>query len=404
MITYFNGSSGCYVTKQVTINSPVATISGISSICPGFSNSLGNIDVGGVWSSSNAAVATINSGSGSVTGISTGTTIITYTTSPACYSTAIQTVNAAPIPIGGSTDVCMNGTTNLIGAPAGGTWSSSNMANATISSGGIVRGIAPGVTTIQYTLSSGCIATKDVSVNSLPDAITGITSVCVNATTDLFSSPSGGTWTSSNTVKSTIDATSGVVTGKSAGTSSITYMLPTGCYVKTTVTTKAPPAAIWGTTTISQGGAQILYCSPGGGAWSSADPGIASYNPVTGGRTYGVSAGTTTVTYTIPATGCFSTTTVNVVSARPGQETTISGGQKSFSIFPNPSQGVLNVETSVSGTFAVFTIDGRQVASYEITETATTLSLPNDLASGMYMCKFTGGDGSTEMVRLVYER
>jgi uncharacterized protein YjdB len=403
MITYRNGSSGCYVTKEVTINSSVATISGTANICPGFTTSLSNADGGGTWSSSNTGVATVD-GSGVVTGVSTGTAIITYTTSPGCYKTTIQTVKTAPSPIGGPTEVCQNATVTVYSGPSGSAWSSSNMAIATISSGGIIRGIAPGVTTIQYTLSTGCIATKDVSVNNPPDAITGVTSVCVNATTDLFSGPSGGTWASSNTVKSTIDATSGVVTGKSAGTSSITYMLPTGCYVKTAVTTKAPPAAIWGTTTISQGDAQILYCSPGGGAWSSADPGIASYNPAQGGRTYGVSAGTTTVTYTIPSTGCFSTTEVTVASARPGQEITVNGDQKKFNIYPNPNQGVLNVETSENGTFAVFTIDGRQVANYEITETATTLSLPNDLASGVYMCKFTGADGSTEMVRLVYER
>jgi hypothetical protein len=75
-----------------------------------------------------------------------------------------------------------------------------------------------------------------------------------------------------------------------------------------------------------------------------------------------------------------------------------------FSVYPNPTSGALTIEAPVTGVFTVYTIDGRQVQQYTITEATTKVALPNNLASGIYMCRFNGDDGSTTMVRLVYEQ
>jgi hypothetical protein len=53
--------------------------------------------------------------------------------------------------------------------------------------------------------------------------ITGTATVCVGNTTQLANSSTGGTWTSSNTSVATVNLTSGLVTGVSAGTVTITY-------------------------------------------------------------------------------------------------------------------------------------------------------------------------------------
>lgn len=80
-----------------------------------------------------------------------------------------------------------------------------------------------------------------VTVNLLPAAITGTTSVCVGSTATLSSATAEGTWSSGTPSVATVNATSGVVTGVSSGTTVITYTLVTGCSVTTTVTVNPLP-------------------------------------------------------------------------------------------------------------------------------------------------------------------
>jgi trimeric autotransporter adhesin len=402
----FRVSSGCASTTIVTVNGPAATFSGTANICPGDLVTLTPSTGGGTWASSNPAKAIIDMTSGEVTGVSSGTATITYFITPSCYSTLTQTVKNAPGTIGGNSSVCVAATTNLTCGPAGGIWSSSDMTAGTISTSGIVRGVAPGATTISYLLNTGCVATKSIAVNDIPSAITGPLAVCIGDNVSLGASPGGGTWSSSNTVKAGVDLTSGLVTGMSQGTSKITYMLPGGCYTQSTMVVNPPPAAITGPTTVTAGGAIILYSATGGGSWSSADPGIASFNPVAGGRVYGVSGGTTTVTYQFPATGCMRTASVTVVSGRPGNAA-ITAEQKlvnEFSVYPNPAAGELTIETTENGKFDVYSIDGKLIFETNISSAITAIDIPADVTPGVYMCKFSGVSGKSESLRLVIQR
>ena len=119
----------------------------------------------------------------------------------------------------------------------------------------------------------------------------------------------------------------------------------------------------------------------------------------------GVSIGATTITYTL-GTGCRTTRGISVVASRPS-----SGGAESINqqagqikVYPNPTSGTLVIESGVGGVLTVFTIDGKEVARYEVSTRATTVSLPQHLAAGVYMCRFSGIDGTTALERLVYER
>jgi hypothetical protein len=73
-----------------------------------------------------------------------------------------------------------------------------------------------------------------VTVNPLPSAITGATSVSTGSFT-ILSDPGGGTWSSSSSTIATIGATTGLTLGVTAGTTIITYTLATGCIATTTV-------------------------------------------------------------------------------------------------------------------------------------------------------------------------
>ena len=126
-------------------------------------------------------------------------------------------------PIVNIATVCAGSTIALSNTTTGGVWSSSAPSVAIIGSTGIVTGIALGTTTITYDMGSGCFVTRTVSVNPFPAPITGSPSLCIGATTLLSSATPGGFWTSVPTTVASVGITSGVVSGITLGTSTISY-------------------------------------------------------------------------------------------------------------------------------------------------------------------------------------
>src|SRR5205814_5273096 len=61
-------TTGCRITKTVIVRPLPDRISGVTYLTAGSTTTFANLTSGGVWSSSNSAVATIGSGTGSVTG------------------------------------------------------------------------------------------------------------------------------------------------------------------------------------------------------------------------------------------------------------------------------------------------------------------------------------------------
>jgi uncharacterized protein YjdB len=158
-VTNANGCSTT-VSATVTVNAPptVAPITGNSNVCPGTTSQLSDATAGGVWSSSDNSVATVD-GTGLVTGVAVGTVNIIYTVTDVndgCSGADTATVTVSTLPsvspittTAPSFDVCEGGTIKLKDATPGGTWSSTNPANATISASGVVTGILNGTTTIK---------------------------------------------------------------------------------------------------------------------------------------------------------------------------------------------------------------------------------------------------------------
>ncbi len=231
-------------TKAITVNATpsVGAITGIATVCAGFTTQLSDATAGGQWTSSNTTVATVSTG-GLVTGIKAGSVTITYTlTSVNCgtsFATRTVTVsNASSVAaITGSSAVCLGNAIQLTDATSGGIWNTSNGSIATVSTTGIVRGVRAGTVTITYSVSGSCgqsSATHQVTVNTSPVAgtITGPGTLCVRGTITLANTTAGGTWSSTNSSIVTVNS-SGVVTGVRLGTAMINYTVTNACGIAT---------------------------------------------------------------------------------------------------------------------------------------------------------------------------
>jgi uncharacterized protein YjdB len=198
------------------------------------------------WKSSNTSVATV-SNTGMVSGISVGSATITVTTSNG-GKTASCTVTVNPVRVTGvtmnktSTAMLVDGNETLTYTirPANATnknvtWSSSNTSVATVSNSGLVTGVSAGtadiiVITADGGYNHGCTVTVSASVVN----VTGVSldktsaSTAVASTVTLIptivptnSTNQSVTWSSNNTAVATV-SNSGLVTGVSAGTATIT--------------------------------------------------------------------------------------------------------------------------------------------------------------------------------------
>jgi trimeric autotransporter adhesin len=402
-------SALCASTAVLTVTTP-PSITGTALICAVCTSTLTGTPGGGTWTSSIPTRATIGSSSGIVSGVSAGTTTMSYVAG-GCRSTRIVTVNPSTSPSFGTPVVCVGQTNSTLSNPVpGGTWSSSNTSIATVQAAtGILTGVAVGNANITYTLSPGSYTIIVATVGALVASNVGTTSICPGTTSALTNATAGGTWRSTNTLIATVGSLTGIVTGISAGTSSISYEVNVGCFRVSTFTIKSVPTITTSAsiTTVVLGGTRTLSASPGGGVWSSANPAIATATGSGTGIIGGVSLGGTTVTYTNAAGfgGCFRTRAMTVVPARPDGPVVSEAAQTGvLKVFPNPTSGSLTIDAPVAGTFSVYTIDGKEVAQYTVSASVNMVTLPSNLATGIYMSRFIGVDGSSAIVRLVYEQ
>lgn len=202
------------------------------------------------WSTSSGATATVDA-NGLVTGVAAGQVTIMATSSGKSGTSSITVSAAAPVvttvtvaPT--SASVGVGATTPLTATvkdQAGNamtgqtvTWTTSSASNATVSSSGVVTGVAAGSATITAT-SSGKSGTSAITVTAAAPVVTTVTvaptsaSVMVGATTPLTAtvkdqngtvmSGQTVTWTTSNSAAATVSS-SGVVSGVAAGSATIT--------------------------------------------------------------------------------------------------------------------------------------------------------------------------------------
>ena len=367
-----NASESCNAlmidSALIILNPSPGPINGLTTICAGTSTTLTDTAAGGMWSSNDISIASIDT-TGLMTGIGSGNTFITYTLPSTCYVTASVTVNALPVvaAITGTTNECLGAVSTLADATGGGVWSTTDATIAPVDPLGNVTGLTVGVVTIAYAVTdvNGCIgaATTPDTVNAMPvvDAITGAMSVCVNGTVTLLDDSTGGVWNSGDVTIATIDPATGKVTGIAAGTANITYTLTGagGCTASATNVETVNPLPdvdpIIGLNSVCAGFTIVLTDASAGGSWSSSDATVATVDAT--GIVTGVGLGGSAIYYTVTnGFGCMNTAFDNVtvgaaitgVSVLPGGNVTLCGGSP-INLIVTTADTTLTYQWSMNG-------------------------------------------------------
>jgi len=327
-VTYTLDATGCFAESQIlTVTPPPVVTNDLDTICIGSFTDV-TPTAGGTWATSDGSVATVTDG-GIVEGIGEGVAELRFTDSnTGCTSdTVFITVIPQPtITFVGNDSICVNGVTQL--EPSDNvSWTSSNTSIATITTDGIVTGIAPGTVTVQVTdLVTGCVSdvTPTIYVLDAPTvALDATASICIGDLTSVNSFGVAGTWVAVDDAVASVDANTGLVTAEGPGqTTFIFTATATGCTAETgpLVVDSPPPATAQFPTICINNQTDLNPAS--GGTWTAYDEDIASLSP-NGFIAIGQSAGTARFIFTSDDTGCDSDTVF--VTVTPGDDISITG-------------------------------------------------------------------------------
>ncbi|MCD6010590.1 MAG: surface protein [Flavipsychrobacter sp.] len=288
--------------------------------------------------------------------------------------------------ITGPSAVCIGSTIALSDTAAGGTWSSSNPAVATVGSSiGSVTGVSAGIATITYTTGSG-FATIDITVESFPNpgTITGPDSLCAWAPALYANIAPGGTWAVSNG-KGTVDS-AGNFTGMFAGLDTLFYVVTNSCGSDTAAKEiKIKPLAeadmIFAPAGVCVGDTISLMVTVPGGTWHVTNP---TAQLIDTAKLIGISPGADTVFYRVE-NSCSADTAVRVftVTAYPSAGS-ITGPSvlcvnQTITLTDTMKNGVWrnrNSNTAISGALIVTGVkEGLDTISYTVTNTCATDSV-----------------------------
>lgn len=357
-----------------------------------------------LFASGNTQVATV-SASGLVTGISTGTATITAT-SEGASGTAVVTIAPDPVAVvdvsPSSTSIVVGSSVQLIATPrnvsgqplTGRTifWSSGSPSLATVSSSGVVTGLAPGnaviVATVDGKQGSALVQVRLVPVASVTVTPTTAT-ILVNQTVALTATPvdaSGNPlsgrivgWSSSDNAIATVSAT-GVVTALAAGSVTITASSEGQSGTATVTVGQVPVATVAVTpsqSTVTVGQTVTLVANPLDAAgqpltgravtWTSSSPGIASVSAT--GVVTAVSVGSAVITATVEGVDGLATVVVNPA---PVASVTVS-----------PSSRTLTVGQTATLSATALDAAGNVIAGAPITWSSTNTAVATVSSGGV---------------------
>ncbi len=359
------GANGCTSTSSstVTVNQlPAVSISGNSNLCAGASTTL--TATGGdtyVWSNGD------NTASITVTPSSSSTYTVTATSASGCTATNTQNVvvNALPTPtISGNLAVCQGGSTTLTASGNGSFVWSNGQTNASIT----VSPTSPSTFSVTATGSNGCTASTSANLTILNGATSTTDAVICQNDTYLF----GGN------------------TYSDAGTYNLTLTAANGCDSVATLnlTVNALPSA-----TIVLNGNDL-----------STSTTYASYQWYFNGVEIN---GATNQTYTPTQNGNYSVEVLEASTACTGISAdfnvtfigTDAVQAQTFRLFPNPSRGQLNIQSTESlNRVDIYNIEGQllqSVSGNNITE--FTL----DGAAGVYTLRLFAQNGQVQVAKVV---
>ena len=398
------------ITMVVYTMPSVSLIQGPDSVCRQASITLTDSSNGGTWSTSSAAIATVNN-VGHVTGVAAGLDTIRYTITNYCGTDSkflAIIVKAAPtvLAVSGAAHLCTGASASLYtDSTLGGTWSTSNSAVATVDTLGNVTPLTNGNINVVYSLTNSCGTTnrtKAIVVSSAPvqSPIAGSSSVCQSDTIHLHDLAPGGTWSSSDPNIALVSAAGGagpggafgLLVGVTAGTDTIKYLVINFCGAdsETAVITVDPLPVVYpisGADSICPGASGSLTEFATGGTWSSSNASVATVD--TSGHVTGVANGTATITYSL-TNGCGTTTqtkTVNIYCSSTGVNSITE--DKNTILYPNPVHDVLNIKGATVATIHIVNMYGQTVASVNNTGKIELSAIP----AGIYFIQLYNAAG-----------
>jgi hypothetical protein len=431
------GQCANIANMTITVN-PLPTISGGSSVCLNSKLQLTGSGIAATtnpWTSSNTAVATV-SNTGLVTGVSAGTTTITYTNSNGCSNTTTITVGSTVAPSFTQVSAICSGA-NLTALPTtssnsiNGTWTPSMNNSST--------------TTYTFTPSSGqCAntATMTITVNPLPTvSITanGSTEFCQGNSVDLNANTSNGLtyrWRKNN------DNISGAATASYNSNTSGSYTVVVTNSSNCEATSNAiivtvnpsPNVTLSGLNNITNYHAapQTLIGNPPGGTYVGAGVTNNSFNPSKAGLgmksiaySYSDNLGCTgktslnTMVFDTLGIVCttFDTLTTNVydtvlttVTDTLIINTTLSlpapNNENTILIYPNPASDHITIDNGNFAAMAGYSIKitnnaGQQVFQSAINQAQFYVDLSTWSGNGLYFVHLIDPKNKTVTVRKI---
>ena len=382
--------SGCTITRSVTVHA-MAPIVGIDSVCVGENRYLTNIVGGGMWTSQYPGIATVTPDSGKVTGITGwGSSNITYTLPTGCVSIVNFNVIAFPPPIyPGPRTACPGTTVTLTDSITGGYWSSGNTSIATANaSSGINTGVSAGTANITYTISPGCSVSTVITINPLPDPITGTGILCPGNKDTLYDATLYGLWSTITPSLAIVDSY-GLVTTFIPPASSpgpnlamIRYTLPwSGCYQTKTITVDLLPVP-----TINNIGG-TLYTTLGYSSYQWYD---SSQGLIVGATVPNVAAALIDYYYVIvtDSVGCKGESAIyHNTSILVGVNNTVANS--TITIYPNPANEIIYIGSPVKVRAVISDLEGKTELEQD---NATEMDISH-LADGMYLISLYDENG-----------
>ncbi len=227
--------------------------------------------------------------------------------------TIMLSINVMSLPnagiVSGPVSFCVGTAGSFTSTVGGGLWTSSIPSIATVNtSSGVSGGVSVGSAIISYSVSNSCgtsVDTQLVTVISMPAAgtISGPVFLCSGSSGTFTSGVGGGTWTSSIPSVATINISSGMSGGVSAGSSIISYSVSNLCGTSVDtqlVTVVSMPSAgtVSGPVFLCPGSSGTFTSGVGGGTWTSSTTSVATINSASG-LAGGITAGSSVISYTV---------------------------------------------------------------------------------------------------------
>lgn len=367
-------------TITVTINTPpTISIGPDTTVCGSYSVDAGNSGSTYMWCNGATTQTT--------TLVNSGSCIVTVTDANGCSSndTISVVINQAPVVnLGSDSAFCGTGTIDAGNAGSSYLWNDNSTSQTLTAS-------SSGAYFVTVTDALGCTAndTINVTINNNPVVNIGPdTSDCSSVT--LSSNLSGMLMWSDNSMGNSI-----VVTTSGSYWLSVTDS--TGCYGIDTVN-----VTIFGLPTVTISASSTSVCdldadviltgSPAGGAFTGTSVTGSNFDPSIGSGAYPIQ-----YTYT-DSNGCSGNSIITIaVSPCVGIQ---ESNATVFTMFPNPSTGVINLNLSVDGsTVEVFDVLGNKVSGQKYNNAgAVQVDLSNQ-PQGVYFIQVTAG--TNKMVQKV---